>query len=112
MNDLNRYFQGIADLSQRLEEGSHFEVHLKTFRQLIRDFRSHLYRHSDDPVIHDHLDYLSEFDLTPPKKRLVEHFIPKSARKMYGNYQHREKIRKQVRKIAARVRVIKRRLEE
>ncbi len=111
MNDLDRYFQGIADLAQRLEEGAHFDTHLKTFRQLIRDCRSYLYQHTDDPVIHDHLDYLAKFDLSPPKGRLIENFIPKPAREMYGNYQHREKIREQVRKIAARVQVIERRLE-
>lgn len=87
MTDLDRYFQGIADLAQRLEASAHFDTHLKTFRQLVRDFRTYLYHHSDDPVVHDHLDYLAEFDLSPPQGRFIENFIPKSARDMYGNYQ-------------------------
>lgn len=111
MTTLDHYFDSIADLADRLESSESFDIHLQTFRQLLRDFRRYLYKESQDPVIHDHLDYLAKFDLSPPKRRFIEHFLAKSARDMYGNYQHREKIRDQVRKIAARCLVIRHRLE-
>lgn len=109
MTTLDRYFQDLADLAERVEEGEHFDTHLRTFMEAARELRNYLYDHTDDPLILEHLDLLPDrLDLSPPDGPLLQHFLPKSARQMYGKYQAREKIREQVKRIAARFAVIRR----
>ena len=105
----DRYFDDLADLARRVEEGDHFDTDLRTFMEAARALRNHLYDSTEDPLVHEHLDLLPDrLDLSPPDGPLLQHFLPKSGRQMYGKYRQREKIREQVKRIAARFAVIRR----
>jgi len=109
MTTYDRYFQDLADLAKRVEEGDHFDTHLRTFMVAARELRIYLYDQTDDPLILEHLDLLPDrLDLSPPDGPLLQHFLPSATRQMYGKYQQREKIKEQVRRIAARFAVIRR----
>ncbi len=108
MDNLDHYFREISDLAERLDEGMHFDIHLQTFQALCSELRSYLYRYTDDPVIHGHLDRIGAIDRNPVRKRLIDHLVPSSGQAMYGRYQQREKIREQARKQAARFQLIRR----
>lgn len=108
MSTLDRSFEDIAYLAREVEESDNFDAALRSFLDAVREFRSYLYRFTRDPLIHEHLDYLGEFDLRPPEEPLLQRLLPGSQRQMYGKYQHRQKMREEVRKIAARFVVIRR----
>ena len=109
MTTTEQYFNNIAYLAKQVESGEHFETELRTFLQTVRDFRNYLYANTEDPLILDHLDLLPDrLDTSPPDGPLIQHFLPRSARQMYGKYKAREKAREQVRRIAARFAVIRR----
>ena len=109
MTTTEQYFNSIAYLARQVEKGENFETELRTFLQTVRDFRNHLYKYTDDPLILEHLDLLPDhLDVSPPDGPLIQHFLPRSARQMYGKYKYREKAREQVKRIAARFAVIRR----
>ena len=113
MTTTEQYFENIAYLARQVESGENFETELRTFLQTVRDFRNYLYSTTDDPLILEHLDLLPDrLDSSPPDGPLIQHFLPSSARQMYGKYKSREKAREQVRRIAARFAVIRRLLRE
>ena len=105
---LDRSFDDIAYLAREVEESDNFDAALRSFLDAVREFRSYLYRYSKDPLLHEHLDYLGEFDLSPPEEPLIQRLLPGGPRQMYGKYQHWQKMREEVRKIAARFIVIRR----
>ena len=108
METLDRYFDHINLLADRLEENANFDADLITFREAAAALRDHLYRHTDDDRILDHLDQLAGIDLSPPEAPLMQRLLPRGAREMYGKYQHKEKIREQVRQVVGRFMLIRR----
>ncbi len=108
METLDRYFDNINLLADRLEENSNFEADLITFREAVVVLRDYLYRYTDDSRILDHLEQLARIDLSPPEEPLMQRLLPRGARQMYGKYQHKEKIREQARQIAGRFALIRR----
>lgn len=107
MSSLDRYFQDIEYLAEQLEEGTHFETNLQSFMETARHLKDHLYENYGYLDVLDELDDMPNLDISEPEKPLIQHLLPKSSRKMYGRYQHREKIREQVREIARRFRRIR-----
>ena len=109
MATLDQYFDDIAYLAKQVQEGEQFDIELRTFMRTARDLRDYLYGHTSDPLIHDHLDLLPDrLDMSPPDGPLIQYCLPRTARHMYGKYKQREKVREQVRRIAARYAVIRR----
>jgi hypothetical protein len=107
MSLLDRYFQDIEYLAEQLEEGAHFETNLKSFMDTARHLKNHLFEHHGYLDVLDELDDMPGLDMSEPEKPLIQRLLPKSSRQMYGRYQHREKIREQVRDIARRFRRIR-----
>lgn len=107
MSSLDRYFQDIEYLAGQLEEGSHFETNLQAFMETARHLKNYLYEHHGYIDVLDELDDMPALDMSEPEKPLIQRLLPQSSRNMYGRYQHREKIREQVRDVARRFRRIR-----
>lgn len=95
---LNRHFEDLAYLIDQLEDSSNFEIDLGHFIELSNYLKAELnYQYHRDYEVQKWLSQIPDWDPFPPDEGFLEKLLPKSSRKMYGKYKHKQKVLDQVR---------------
>lgn len=94
----NRHFEDLAYLVEQLEDSSSFEIDLSHFIELSNFMKAELdYQYHRDYEVQKKLAQIPDWDPFPPDQGFLEKLLPRSSRRMYGNYKHKQKIMDQVR---------------
>lgn len=94
----NRHFEDLAYLADQLEDSTSFEIDLGHFIELSNFMKAELsYQYYRDYEVQNKLNKIPDWDPFPPDEGFLEKLLPKSSRKMYGKYKHKQKVLDQVR---------------
>ena len=100
MSYLHQLIKEVNDQAELLEHSDNFAIDAKELSRQVEELRQELFRYVDDPRILDMVEEAPTFHLSAHEPSFLERLLPESTRSMVGNYQNKQKLIENARKIA------------